>query len=101
LDGIYAILFGLPALAFACVAIALLFAFPAHRFLKITAMVVAIPALLLGVVFISDALSLVQYTKDDTLNWICLVAYLAMLGLIPYLLLLQIKRKPPVQSRKS
>ncbi|MBA8879237.1 hypothetical protein FHW16_002955 [Phyllobacterium myrsinacearum] len=95
LDGICAILFGLPALAFACVAIALLFVFPSHRFLKITAIVLAIPALLPGVVFISDALSLVHYAKDDTLNWICLVAYFALLGLLPCLLFFQLRRRPP------
>ncbi|MBA8881841.1 hypothetical protein [Phyllobacterium myrsinacearum] len=46
-------------------------------------MVVAIPELLLGVVFNSGALSLVQYAKDDTLNWIRLVAYLTLLGYFP------------------
>jgi hypothetical protein len=97
LDGLLAILYGLPALAFACGVIAVLFVFPTHRFLKITAMALAIPALLLGIGLIPDALSLPSHGKIDAFNWVWLAAYFTLLGLLPYLLYRQITRKPPVQ----
>jgi hypothetical protein len=95
LDGIFALFFGLPALALACVIVGILFAFPAYRFLKIIAAVLAIPAMLLGLALIMDALSLGGPHWDDTLGRVCIVAYFALLGLLPCLLFVEVRRKPP------
>jgi hypothetical protein len=94
LDGIYAVLFGLPALAFACGIVGLLLVFPAYRLLKIIAIVLAIPALLLGLAFVTDALALGGPAGDDTLDLMVMVAYFALLGLLPCLLFIQVRREP-------
>jgi hypothetical protein len=97
LDGIFAVFFGLPSLALACVIVGILFAFPAYRFLKIIAAILAIPALLLGLALISDALSLGGPGGDDTLDLVCMVAYFALLGLLPCLLFVEVRRKSPLK----
>lgn len=94
LDGIYAVLFGLPALALACGIVGLLLVFPAYRLLKIIALVFAIPAMVLGLALITDALALGGPAGDDTLDLIVVSAYFALLGLLPCLLFIQVRRKP-------
>jgi hypothetical protein len=95
LDGILALFLGLPALALACVVVGILFAFPAYRFLKIIASFLAIPALLLGLALITDALSLGGTGGDGPLGRVWIVAYFSLLGLLPCLLFVEIRRKPP------
>ena len=100
LDGIFALFLGLPALALACVIVGILLAFPAYRFLKIIASILATAALLLGLALITDALSLSGPGWDDTLGRMCIVAYFALLGLLPYLLFREVRRKPPEKPIK-
>jgi hypothetical protein len=95
LDGIFALFFGLPALALACVIVGILFVFPAYRLFKIIASILAIPALLLGLALIKDALSLGGSGGDDTLGRVGIIAYFALLGLLPCLLFVQVRRRPP------
>jgi hypothetical protein len=95
LDGIFALFFGLPAMGIACVIVGILFVFPAHRYLKIIASILAIPAFLLGLALITDALSLSGPGWDDTLGRMGIVAYLALLGLLPCLLFVELRRKSP------
>ena len=95
LNGIFAVFFGLPALALACVVVGILFVFPAYRYLKIIASILAIPALLLGLALITDALSLGGAGGDDTFDRVCMAAYFTLLGLLPCLLFVEVRRKPP------
>jgi len=96
LEGLYAVLFGLPALALACGIVGLLLIFPARRILKVIAIIFALPALSLGLALVTDALSLGGPGGDDTLAVLCKLAYFTFLGLLPCLLFIQVRRKAPV-----